>query len=78
MGDQMNRLALCIGINDYPGTGSDLAGCVNDAGDWAKTLGGHGFEVSTLTDKKATGKGRKALMTGLIAELARAIEATED
>ena len=27
----MTKRALCIGINDYPGTGSDLTGCVNDA-----------------------------------------------
>ena len=32
------RTALCIGINDYPGTGSDLAGCVNDAQDWGSSL----------------------------------------
>jgi hypothetical protein len=24
----MNRYAPCIGINDYPGNGNDLAGCV--------------------------------------------------
>lgn len=30
----MARRALCTGINDYPGTDSDLAGCVNDAADW--------------------------------------------
>jgi len=27
----MGKHALCIGIDDYPGTDSDLAGCVNDA-----------------------------------------------
>ena len=32
------KLALCIGINDYPGTDSDLSGCVNDANDWAANL----------------------------------------
>ena len=32
------KFALCIGINDYPGTGSDLSGCVNDANDWGKIL----------------------------------------
>ena len=31
----MGKKALCIGINDYPGTGMDLRGCVNDADDWA-------------------------------------------
>jgi hypothetical protein len=56
----MEKCALCIGINDYPGTGSDLAGCVNDANDWAATLG-------KLLNKQATGdsirKGIKALIT---------------
>ena len=31
----MSKKALCIGINDYPGTQNDLSGCVNDANDWA-------------------------------------------
>jgi len=56
----MKRIALCIGINDYPGTGSDLAGCVNDARDWAQALRGKGFEVAMLADKKATGKTMRA------------------
>ena len=30
----MANRALCVGINDYPGTNMDLAGCVNDAKDW--------------------------------------------
>ena len=47
--------AICIGINDYPGTQNDLHGCVNDANDWARELGRRGFEVSTLIDRKATG-----------------------
>jgi len=51
----MSKRALCIGINDYPGTSSDLAGCVNDARDWAAALKGRGFEVELLLDKKATG-----------------------
>jgi len=58
----MKRIALCIGINDYPGTGSDLAGCVNDARDWAQMLRGKGFQVAMLTDRKATGKGMRAAM----------------
>ena len=40
----MTKRALCIGINDYPGTGSDLSGCVNDAKDWAGMLTGRGFD----------------------------------
>jgi metacaspase-1 len=31
----MRKRALCVGINDYPGEGSDLNGCVNDAKAWA-------------------------------------------
>ena len=30
----MANRALCVGINNYPGTNMDLAGCVNDANDW--------------------------------------------
>ena len=47
--------ALCIGINDYPGTGSDLSGCVNDANDWAAELERRGFEVARLLNRQATG-----------------------
>ncbi len=34
----MEKRAVCIGINDYPGTFNDLNGCVNDANDWADLL----------------------------------------
>ncbi len=47
--------AICIGINDYPGTHSDLNGCVNDANDWGHELRRRGFAVSTLLNKDATG-----------------------
>jgi hypothetical protein len=47
------RRALCVGINDYPGTGSDLSGCVNDANDWAAALRGRGYQVTTLLDSQA-------------------------
>jgi hypothetical protein len=50
----MAKLGLCIGVNNYPGTHMDLAGCVNDAKDWAAELGGRGFEVTQLLDDKAT------------------------
>lgn len=50
----MSKRALCIGINDYPGTGSDLSGCVNDAADWRDALTARGFAVTTLLDKAAT------------------------
>lgn len=61
----MAKHALCIGINDYPGTDSDLSGCVNDANDWAATLGERGFTVSKLIDKAAT----KAAMVNAIGSL---------
>lgn len=61
-----NRLALCIGINDYPGTGNDLAGCVNDAQDWGAEFTRRGFTVSTLLDRKATGKGMREAIAQII------------
>ena len=57
-----SRTALCIGINDYPGTGSDLSGCVNDANDWAAVLKARGYAVTTILDAQATGvRIRKAI-----------------
>lgn len=49
------RISLHIGINDYPGTGNDLSGCVNDANDWAALCREEGFDqVETLLDGQAT------------------------
>lgn len=50
----MKKTALCIGINNYPGTGSDLSGCINDVNDWAEVFQSHGFTVKKLTNKNAT------------------------
>ena len=61
----MAKNALCIGINDYPGTHMDLKGCVNDAEDWKKTLAGYGYSVSTLHNEQAT----KAAMIEAMSEL---------
>jgi hypothetical protein len=61
----MAKKALCIGINDYPGTDSDLSGCVNDAHDWRQTLESRGFEVHSLLDAQAT----KAAMNEAIGDL---------
>lgn len=55
----MAKYALCMGINDYPGTGSDLSGCVNDARDWAAMLRQRGFAVTTLLDRQATGRAMR-------------------
>ncbi|MEV6637506.1 caspase family protein [Actinoplanes sp. NPDC051470] len=62
------RRGLCIGINDYPGTGSDLAGCVNDANDWAAELTARGFEVGLMLDAEATGEAMRAAMRTLVGE----------
>lgn len=62
----MSKKALCIGINDYPGTGSDLAGCVNDANDWAAELGSRGFSVTKLLDKDARHAAMSECIGGLI------------
>ena len=50
----MANRALCVGINDYPGTNMDLAGCVNDARDWKVLLERRGYRVDTLHDREAT------------------------
>lgn len=55
--------ALCIGINKYGG-GSDLAGCVNDAYDWADAFRQQGASVSTLLDGQAT---QQAMLDAMLA-----------
>lgn len=62
----MARYGLCIGINDYPGTGGDLSGCVNDATDWAAALSARGYAVKTLLDKQATGKAMRAAIAAVV------------
>jgi len=62
----MKKSALCIGINNYPGTGMDLAGCVNDAKDWSAELSARGFTVSALVDAQATKAAMVAGLTSLI------------
>jgi len=62
----MAKHALCVGINDYPGTGSDLAGCVNDANDWGKVLAARGFSVSKMLDKQATGKAMRKAFADIV------------
>jgi len=50
----MSQRALCVGINDYPGTNMDLAGCVNDARDWQALLETRGYHVDAIHDGDAT------------------------
>jgi hypothetical protein len=59
--------ALCIGINQYPGTGYDLRGCVNDAEDWATRLDKRGADVITLLDEAATGAAIRAAIVERLA-----------
>ncbi|MCB1825191.1 MAG: caspase family protein [Candidatus Competibacteraceae bacterium] len=64
----MAKTALCIGINDYPGTANDLSGCINDAQDWADTLQARGFVVTCLLDSAATKAGMVTEMQQLIGQ----------
>lgn len=60
MGD---KRAVCVGIN-YPGTSAQLAGCVNDANDWAEKLASAGYSADLLLDSGAT----KAAILGKLRE----------
>ena len=51
-GRQPQRLALCVGINDY--AGQPLEFCVADAEAWGEWLDGQGFDVRFLRDREAT------------------------
>ena len=54
----MNRKALLVGINDYPGHNSDLRGCVNDVTNVRNVLKAfYGFaneDIRVVTDSRAT------------------------
>ncbi len=63
----MAKYALCIGINNYPGTDSDLAGCVNDADDWGAELSRRGFSIERLIDRQATGKAMRSAIRSILA-----------
>ncbi|MBX3682161.1 MAG: caspase family protein, partial [Thauera sp.] len=62
----MAKKALCIGINNYPGTDMDLSGCVNDAADWSGVLAARGFAVQTLIDAQATKAAMVAAIRALV------------
>ena len=47
------RVALCVGIDAYPAPEHQLAGCVNDARNWEKTLAALGFETRLLVNLDA-------------------------
>jgi metacaspase-1 len=52
------RRALCVAINNYPGTENDLHGCVNDCHDWESLLSKdfHFDSAHILLDNAATKK----------------------
>jgi hypothetical protein len=64
--ESLMKKALIVGINDYPGTSNDLAGCVNDTANLKSLLvekfGFDSSEIRTLTNSTAT---RIAIMTEL-------------
>jgi hypothetical protein len=60
------KKAVCIGINNYPGTSSDLQGCVNDANDWCALLNDYGFTTTLLLDSQATRQNIKTALENLV------------
>lgn len=65
----MAKHAVCVGINDYPGTYNDLKGCVNDANDWVSLLREYydfGDNVTLLTDSQATRDNILSALEGLV------------
>jgi metacaspase-1 len=64
------KKALCVGINDYPGTANDLQGCVNDANDWSALLTGLGFQTSVLLNSQATRANIRTQLTDLVTSAA--------
>ena len=66
----MSQRALCVGINDYPGTNMDLAGCVNDARDWQALLEARGYHVDPLHDGEATRARIVEALTSIIGSAA--------
>jgi hypothetical protein len=60
------RKAICVGINNYPGSSNDLQGCVNDANDWAALLSSFGFAITLMLDSQATRQNIKTVLSGLI------------
>ncbi len=64
------KRSLHFGINDYPGTKSDLKGCVNDSRDWEKELKSRGFETTIMLDAQCT-------KVNMVKEFTKIIEATD-
>ncbi len=65
-GGNGQRVALCIGIDDYPREDARLNGCVNDARAWARTLTRLGFDSRTLLNEQATREGIVSAVTSML------------
>ncbi len=65
------KRSLHIGINDYPGTGNDLSGCVNDARDWEAALARRDFQTASITDAQATKANMVEAIQKLVDETGR-------
>ena len=64
----MGKRALCVGINDYPGTDMDLGGCVNDAKDWQALLEARGYTTTRLLDGEGTRANIRAALEELVSK----------
>lgn len=61
------KKAICVGINNYPGTSNDLQGCVNDAGNWSALLNDIGFETSLMLGTQTSRQNVKAALNDKVA-----------
>ena len=60
------KKALCVGINNYPGSANDLQGCLNDVSDWSNLLSQAGFENTIIKDSAATKSKIKSTLASMI------------
>ena len=67
----MANRALCVGINDYPGSNMDLAGCVNDAKRLAGAPGARGYHVDAPSRRRGDPRAHRR---GLEAAIGQAAE----
>lgn len=65
------KRSLLIGINDYPGTGNDLSGCVNDANDWIGAMEVRGFDGTSLLDGEASKSNMVEAISKIVGDTGR-------
>ena len=65
------KRSLHIGINDYPGTGNDLSGCVNDANDWREAMGAREFQATSLIDGEASKSNMLEAISKIVGDTGR-------